>query len=189
VLATPDDRVAPGLQRIKTFAVADPDTTIIAYRNPAHWQDTAVLQPHVKDLAPLSPRPGCTESGLLCANFTPVARLRVAGGVRSEQWSGTTLDVKLDSAAVHRVLMLSQLYRPGWRARLSDGRTVPGYRLLGGFTGFDLPPNASSATISFHPTGRIVLTIVTWATIFFCLVAIGGLLIVRRSDARNPMVR
>ena len=75
--------------------------------------------------------------------------------------------------------MLSQLYRPGWRARLSDGRTVECYRLVDGFTGFDVPAGVDSARIGFDPTTRIVLTAVTWATLFFGILAIAGLALAR----------
>ena len=78
--------------------------------------------------------------------------------------------------------MLSQLYRAGWQAQLSDGSTVGGHRLFGGFTGFDLPAGVDSARISFEPTTRIVLTGVTWATLFFGTLAIAGLALARRGS-------
>jgi hypothetical protein len=77
--------------------------------------------------------------------------------------------------------MVSQLYRPGWRAHLSDGRTVPGYRLFGAVTGFDLPPGTRSATIEFHPTARIAFAAVSWATLLIGLGFLGSALWVRRS--------
>jgi uncharacterized membrane protein YfhO len=79
--------------------------------------------------------------------------------------------------------MLSQLYRPGWRARLSNGKTVSGYRLFGGFTGFDLPPGVTSARIDFAPTGRIALSALTWSTLLAALLAlvIGWVYVRRRS--------
>jgi hypothetical protein len=108
-----------------------------------------------------------------------VARLRAPRGVLGERWNGTDLSVQLAPARGPRVLMLSQLYRPGWQAQLSDGRTVGGYRLFGGFTGFDLPPGVDSATVSFEPTTRIVLTGVTWATVFIAMVAMLALALAR----------
>jgi uncharacterized membrane protein YfhO len=81
--------------------------------------------------------------------------------------------------------MLSQLYRPGWQAQLSDGRTVSGYRLIGGFTGFDLPAGVDSARIAYRPTARIVLTGITWATILVALLAIAGIALARRRQGRT----
>jgi uncharacterized membrane protein YfhO len=66
--------------------------------------------------------------------------------------------------------MVSQMYRPGWRAKLSDGRTIDGYRLLGGVTGFDIPGGVHSAKIYFHPTGRIVFAAMSWATVLLSIV-------------------
>ena len=81
--------------------------------------------------------------------------------------------------------MLSELYRPGWQAQLSNGRTVNGYRLVDGFTGFDLPPGVDSARISFRPTARIVLTSITWAAILIGLLAMAGIAVGRRRRSRT----
>jgi hypothetical protein len=180
VLAAPGDRLAPTLRRLTSFHLDHPAATIVAYRNPEAWPDTVVLQAAAKRLEALPRRRGCATAGLLCADFRPVARLRVPRAVQSEKWDGTDLAVKLRPAAEGRVLLLSQLYRPGWQAQLSDGRTVSGYRLVGGFTGFDLPPGVGSARISFEPTTRTVLTGLTWASIFFASLALVVLAFVRR---------
>jgi hypothetical protein len=191
VLATPDDRVATGLRRIKSFQLADPDATIDVYRNPTRWPDAVELRTGAKSLERLPPRPGCTEPGLLCADFSPVASLRVPGAIRGERWSGTTLDVDLAPSSARRVLMVSQLYRPGWRARLSNGNEVHGYRLLGGFTGFDIPAGASSARVSYRPTARIALTVLTWATLLGAATSIAALWVAGRRHPRpgQPGVR
>jgi len=75
--------------------------------------------------------------------------------------------------------MLTQLYRPGWQAQLSDGRTVSGYDLFSGFTGFDLPPGVDSARISYQPTVRMALTGLTWFTLAFSLVTIAAISLLR----------
>ncbi len=180
VLAGPADHVAPSLTRIATFHLERPSATIIAYRNPGAWPDTVVLEPQARQIGLLPRRNGCSTAGLLCADFASVASLRLSGGVRRESWDGTDLSVELASVARPRVLMISQLYRPGWEASLSNGRTVSGYRLFGGFTGFDLPPNVDSARISYEPTSRAALTGLTWATIFFGLLAMAGITLTRR---------
>ena len=108
------------------------------------------------------------------------ARLRLPAGVRGENWVGTDLSVDLARSEQPHVLMITQLYRPGWEAALSNGKTESGYRLFGGFTGFDLPPNTVTARVSYQPTTRAALTAVTWATIFFGLVAMAGLALVGR---------
>jgi hypothetical protein len=171
VLATPSDRVAPGLIRIATFKLPNPDATIIVYRNGGAWPDAVVLGVRAKHVGVLPRAPGCSTAGLLCANFLQVDFLRVPAGV-GESWDGTDLRVAfLPRTPAPRVLMLSQLYRPGWEATLSNGKTVSGYRLFGGLTGFDLPAGVKSARITFTPTTRIVLTSVSWAAIFFGFLA------------------
>ena len=171
VLATPSDRIAPGLTRIAIFSLQSPDATIVAYRNPGAWPDAVLL---TRRPSTLPRRVGCNTPGLLCANFDPVVRLRVRGAVRAERWNGTDLSVRLRPVTGQSVLAISQLYRPGWQASLSNGKTVGGYRLFGGFTGFDLSAGVDSATIGFEPTARVVLTSFSWAAIFFGLLAMAA---------------
>jgi hypothetical protein len=183
VLATSEDPVPPPLKPVQTFHLSHPDATIVAYRNPDAWPDAVVLEPGAKTLSLLPRRAGCPVPGLLCADFTSVARLRVPDRVRGQHWSDVNLSVDLSPASTPGVLMVSQLYRPGWEAELSNGHIVNGYRLFGGFTGFDLPPGVSSATVFYHPTARIVLTSVTWLTILLGLLFVGGAPLARRLAA------
>jgi hypothetical protein len=185
VLASPADRVAPLLTRITTFHLERPKATIIAYRNPGAWPDTVALDPRAKQIGLLPRRKGCSTPGLLCADFAPVAGLRLPGDVRRQRWVGTDLSVTLARVTRPRVLMISQLYRPGWEAKLSNGRTMSGYRLFGGFTGFDLPPNVDAARISYAPTTRIALTSVTWATILLGLLTTAGIPLARRRRTKG----
>jgi hypothetical protein len=182
ILGTPADRVAPSLAKVKTFQLSDPPATIVAYRNPGAWPDAVVVDPRAKTISSLPPRAGCKSPGLLCARFDFVAALRRPGLVRGERWDDTDLVVSLASSSKPHVLMLSQVHRPGWKARLSNGETVPGYKLLGGFTGFDLPPGVTSARIVFDPSSRIALTALTWSTILAGLLAlvIGAVIVFRR---------
>jgi hypothetical protein len=185
VLATAPDDLASTLSPDGVFRLENPSATIRVYRNRGAWPDANVLEPAAKRIATLPRRNDCSTPGLLCADFVSVARLREPRAVRSESWHGTDLSVKLAKTEGPRVLMLSQLYRPGWQAELSDGRTVSGYRLFDGFTGFDLPPNVDSARLSFVPTIRIVLTGVTWATIAIGLLAMAGIALARHRRSRT----
>jgi hypothetical protein len=195
VLASSHDHVAPSLRAVMRFHLQDPETEIVVYRNPARWPDAVMLRRTAHGLGTLPRRPDCDDPGLLCADFGPVRQLREAADVLTSEWRGASLDVTFASASSTRTLLLSQIYRPGWRAKLSAERTVPGYRLLGGFTGFDLPPGTSSATISFHPTSRIMLTILTWLTLLVaCLFLVGvtagrRVLGARRAEADDPVRR
>lgn len=181
VLGTPADHVAPSLEKVATFRLSEPPATIVAYRNRDAWPDAVVLDPRAKSISSLSARTGCENLGLLCASFDSVAALRRPGLVRGQHWEDTDLAVSLAPSTTPHVLMLSQLYRPGWRAHLSNGKTVSGYQLLGGFTGFDLPPGVTSARIVFAPTGRIALSALTWSTLLAALLALViGLAHVRR---------
>jgi len=170
VLATPNDSVAPALVPLRRFTLQD-GRVIVVYRNPFAWPDAVVLSSKVKAIDHLPSRPGCAKPGLLCADFTPLEPLRRPGAHVHEEWHGTSLLVRLAPSAQPSVLLLSQMYRPGWEARLSDGRTVGGYPVLSGLPGrgltaFDLPPGARSAEIKFRPTKRLLLAGIGWATLF-----------------------
>jgi hypothetical protein len=169
VLAKPGEHVARSLIPVHRFRLPE-GTVIIAYRNPAHWGDAVVVSPRAKRSNTFDQRPDCAIPGLLCDNLSSIVPLRRPTGVTAQRWNGTTLDVRLAASREPRVLMVSQMYRPGWRAKLSDGRTIDGYRLFGGVTGFDIPPGVRSAEISFHPTGRIVFAALSWATVLLSAV-------------------
>src|SRR5262249_3736560 len=79
VLGTPGDDLARTLEPVTTFRLENPTATIRAYRNPGAWTDAVVLRPEAKRMGALPRRAGCTTPGLLCADFRPVARLRVPG--------------------------------------------------------------------------------------------------------------
>jgi hypothetical protein len=170
VLAGPGDSVVKSLVPVRRFRVPDPNPTVItAYRNPDHWPDAAVLANTAKGVDTFSKRAGCDIPGLLCDDLSPVLLLRRPGAITSQRWDGLTLDVRLAPMVRPGVLMVSQLYRPGWRARLSDGRTVDGYRLFGAVTAFDLPAGTRSARIYFHPTARILFAGLSWAVVLLGL--------------------
>jgi hypothetical protein len=174
VLATPEDKVAPGLRRLTTIQLDHPFAEIEIYRNPGRWPDAVLLRRAARNLGPLPRRPGCDDPGILCSDFRPVARMLEDAHVRTSAWEGTTLRTTFRRADLPTTLLLSQIYRPGWRAKLPSGDTVGGHKIVGGFTGFDLPAGTSAATISFHPTSRIALTILTWATIFLAVLFLIG---------------
>jgi hypothetical protein len=173
VLAFPDETVSPSLVLLHRFRLAD-STVIEAYHNPRHWPDAVPLDVSAKQIDSLRARRGCTNPGLLCADFSKVEAIGHPEAVVAEKWHGTSLDVRLATSPQASVLMLSQLYRPGWKAHLSNGTTVRGYRLFGGVTGFDLPPGVDSLEIVFQPTARIVVAAVSWATILLSLVLIAA---------------
>jgi hypothetical protein len=181
VLARPGERLARSLVPVRRFAIPAglstndvlPATQILVYRNPKHWGDAVVVSQQAKELDSFAARPGCRIPGLLCDDLSAIVSLR-RPGVTGQRWSGRTLDVRLAGSAQPRVLMVSQLYRPGWRARLSDGQTVDGYRLFGGVTGFDIPPGVRAAEVFFHPTARIAFVVLSWATLFLAVVFLVG---------------
>lgn len=165
VLATPGEAVASSLVPLRRFRLGD-GTVIEAYRNPSAWPDAVVLSPEARRIKNFPTRPGCEIPGLLCDNLSGIKALRRPGVVTRQTWHGTTLDVQLTPLSRPSVLMLSQMYRPGWQAKLSDGRTVDGYRLFGAVTGFDLPAGTRSVEIEFSPTSRMVFAALSWATLF-----------------------
>ena len=180
VLATPGERVASSLVLLRRFHLPPPldaklaATDVEVYRNPEAWPDAVVLAPKANQIDRLRPRAGCDIPGLLCDDLSPIVPLRQKGAVVGQEWHGTSLHVRLAPRSQPAVLMVSQLYRPGWRAHLSNGRTVSGHRLFGAVTGFDLPPGTRTAVIEFHPTARIAFATLSWVTLLLGLVFLGA---------------
>jgi hypothetical protein len=182
VLATPTDHVANGLVPIHRFRLTEPSaadfhgdaplhqfvafdpTTIVVYRNPAHWADAHLVAPDAKALKTFPQRSTCQIPGLLCDNVSAIARSG-RPGVTTTHWDGLTLDVGLKPSAADRVLMVSQQYRPGWHAKLSNGETISGFRLFGSVTGFDIPAGVTSAKVFFHATNRLLFSAISWITV------------------------
>lgn len=181
VLALPGERVASSLVALRRFALppaqstgdAIPATDIVVYRNPDHWGDAAVVSERAKELEHFEQRPGCKIPGLLCDDLSPIVALR-RSGVTAQHWSGRKLEVRLAASSRSRVLLVSQMYRPGWQARLSNGRTVDGYRLFGAVTGFDIPAGVSSVEVHFHPAARIAFAAVSWVTVLLAVIFLAG---------------
>jgi hypothetical protein len=170
VVAERGEPVSRKLVPVKRFRLDEDGAVVVAYRNPSAWPDAVALSPRVKQIDRLPSRPDCHRSGLLCADFSALKALRLPGEVAGEAWHGTTLEVRLVPSSRPAVLLVSQLYRPGWTARLSGGRSVSGYPVLSalsdsGFTAFDLPPGTRSAEIEFRPTTRMALAGLGWGTL------------------------
>jgi hypothetical protein len=189
VLAKAGDEVAKTLVPVRRFTLpaATPpgSTTIVAYRNPTHWGDAVVVSPRAKRLTTFEQRPDCAIPGLLCDDLSSIVPLRRPAGVTAQRWKGTTLDVRLAASSKPRVLMVSQMYRPGWHAKLSDGQTINGYRLFGAVTGFDIPPGVRHAEIAFRPTGRIAFAALSWATVLLSIVFLVGVTAARWPSRRT----
>ena len=196
VLALPGESVSPSLNPVMRFRLED-GTVIVVYRNPSAWPDAVVLSPAVGQIGRLPARPGCPRPGLLCADFSPVEALRRPGAISGEEWHGTSLRVRLAPSTRPGVLLLSQMYRPGWTAQLSDGRSVAGHPAVTslpgrGLTAFDLPPGVRSAEIAFRPVDRIALAGLSWATLLLgsAFVILAPLVTRRRgSDLRGRRIR
>ena len=75
-------------------------------------------------------------------------------------------------ATNQRLLLVSEMYRPGWRA-LAPTRDLPVGELLSGLIGIDVPAGVSEVELRYRPTWLIASTLGAWTTVGVALVAFG----------------
>ena len=80
--------------------------------------------------------------------------------------------ITFDPADRQRMLLVGEMFRPGWRA-LEAGITVE--PVLGALVGIGVPAGNSQVTLRFIPLLRFALTLASWATM---LLAAGTLVVV-----------
>ncbi len=162
VLAVPGEAVSSQLQevnRITTYESGD----LRVLRNPDVWPGAAFVSDGIVD-DELSPLAGCREAGLLCRDFGPVLQAVQSVDVHLTRRHGTLHARFASDPTRARWLLLTEMFRPGWRAT-ADNRYVPVTAALGGLIAVPVPAGASSVDLAFRPAGRIIATWLAWITI------------------------
>lgn len=164
------------------FRLAD-GTSLLLMRNPAAWPRANLFRPSIEQVA-LEPRPECQTSGLLCADVSPLASSRLAEPVHLAGADGRhRLAVK--PAEQDRVLVVSQLYRPGWRARSQEGRSLRLFPFAGTLLAIEVPPGVSAVQLTYLPKWRRALLLLGLVAALACVLI---LYLSRRTAHRRSYV-
>ena len=126
-------------------------------------------------------RTGCERTGALCRDYEPLSQMRIDGDVTLHATNGTYV-AHVPPSDQERVLFISAMYRPEWRAAGPTG-PLPVHAIADAFLGVTVPPGTTDITVEYTPRIQIALT---W---FSNIVFGGGLAILvigrRRRTARG----
>ena len=104
--------------------------------------------------------PGCVHARLLCLDFSQLAPLMSKVTTRVNRERGR-IKITFGPSDQQRLLLVGEMFRPGWRVAEVDAVVEP---LLGALIGVKVPPGARQVTLRFIPLFRFILTIASWAT-------------------------
>lgn len=124
---------------------------LVLLSNPTAWPRATMLGPEATNVV-LPARPGCESRGLLCKDATSLASLRLPEAVAVEIDHGR-YDVKFEARDAARVLLISTLFRPEWRA-WSGGAELRTIAVDGALLGVEVPRGVSGMTVEFDPVIR-----------------------------------
>lgn len=113
---------------------------------------------------------------------------RGAAEVRVERVAPDELRLHTSTAS-ERLLVLSEMWLPGWRAELEDGRALPILRTNYLFRGLAVPPGEHTIRMVYRPTSALVGAAITLTTLVGLL---GAAVVLRRRsypDRRHAKVR
>jgi hypothetical protein len=179
VLAYPDERVAPGLREIWP-PIQTVGAPLLVYENESASAGAAVFD----DAAQLPVLPAyadCPNDRLLCRDFEPLVRLERPDRVAVTR-DGPEMLVNVDRADAPRLLVLVELFRPGWVAT-ADGRPVTTVSVGPGLLGLRLPPGVTDLHLEYRAIWFTAATIVAWAALTGAVLALLLLSMSSRSRA------
>jgi hypothetical protein len=179
VLANGDEPVAAGLEPLGPIAKRD-GSHFLLYRNREAWGDAFIAAPEAERLKAAT-RPGCGNATLLCADLQPLAARRLPEQIVVRTRSGR-IDVRVEDAAMPRLLGVAQMFRRDWIAT-SDGNRLVTVPVLGSLLGVRIPPGTRSIQLRYRPYAIIAATAAAWITI----IVAAALLAARAARSRIPI--
>jgi hypothetical protein len=160
--------IPPGLivadrPRVQDSRLSD----LVLLGNPDAWPQAVLMEPDAYRVA-LPVRAGCGHQAALCRDYAALARIRLAGDVALSASNGRYV-AHFPAAQRERLLFISALYRPEWKATAARG-ALPVHVVAGAFLGVTVPPNVTDVTVAYVPRLQIALT---WfsSVLFFSVAA------------------
>ena len=97
--------------------------------------------------------PGCGHRGLPCFDFEPVVAARTGDPTQVVRLDGR-IAVQFLPSSQERLLLISEMYRPSWRADSGDA-PLRVERLFGALIGVRVPSDIDSLVLSYRPTALV----------------------------------
>jgi hypothetical protein len=173
VLARREERVASGLRAGPVIATSRHE--LVLYENADAWSGAFLLDP--EEAAGELPRhPGCENDRVLCLDLAPLAA-RARRELVNAHRTGGAIDISMPRLDQPAVLVVTEMFRPGWQARSSVGALTTG-RFAGGLLRVDVPAGLTAVRLLYRPPLMIASTIVAWSAL-----AASAFLLARRAAA------
>lgn len=99
--------------------------------------------------------PGCKHDRLICRDFSFSQSIHPQIHEADSSWTGQQWRISLPIPAGNaETLILTQMFRPQWRAISSQGGNLRVFPLFGAFIGVELPPGTKSLSLEYRPIAR-----------------------------------
>ena len=157
VLARADETVSSGLVK-RSERTSSRGVRLFLYEYPPARGAVFVDSPVRTTALPVMP--GCVHDRLLCLDFSKLAPFmsKVTTSVNREHGR---IKITFEPSDQQRLLLVGEMFRPGWRVAEADAVVEP---LLNALVGVRVPPSTRHVTLRFMPLFRFILTITSWAT-------------------------
>jgi len=165
VIAYENEAVAPRLRRVETYRNRS-DGSVYLYENPEAWPRAYFADPAVQTIR-LARLPQAGHDRLLAADASPVLALRKeAPPPRILKDGFGRTDLSFAPAEQDRCLVVTEYYRPAWRARIhfKDGRKIrqkvsPALEHL---ISVNVPAGADMVQLFYRPVGAMISMAASW---------------------------
>lgn len=159
---------------------------IVVYENEDAWSPAWFALPEVS-AGSLPSVAECGHDRLLCADASGLPAIKT--GNAWADFAAGGMDVRFAPTSEPRLLVITQMYRPGWRAEglREGGERVPltTGEALGILTAVEIPVDVVAVSLRYLPATPILLTRVSWGMLgLFSLVAVSCLAL-GRSRPKN----
>jgi hypothetical protein len=181
VLAEAGEVVAPGLRPLGALHTSK-GASLALHENPDAWPRAFVV-----DGLPARLRltPECGHDRLLCRDLTALEERRASGRIEATRRHGR-IDVTVTGLSEPRMLVLSEMFRPGWRVSI-DGAAASTEALYGALVAVRLPAgHVASVRFDYRPAAPLAAAALSWIAVIGSVTAlVVDTVIARRRSART----
>jgi hypothetical protein len=167
--------IPPGLEVVDRPHVHDERLSdLMLLGNPHAWPQAVLLQ-HDAYTVQLPVHAGCRHTGTLCRDYSALSQMRLDGSVALQVSNGRYV-AHMPPSDQERLLFISAMYRPEWRATAATGPLTI-HPIANAFLSVTVPPGVTDVTIEFTPRVQIALT---WFSNLVLLGSVAAVFVVRR---------
>jgi len=147
---------------------------LMVLANTDAWPQAVLLRPDAYTVQ-LPVHAGCTHTGALCRDYEALSRMRLNSSVALQVSNGRYI-AQFPLSDQDRLLFISAMYRPEWRAVAATGPLTV-HPVANAFLGVTVPAGITDVTVEFIPRIQIALT---WFSNVVLLGSAAAVFLVRR---------